>query len=1135
MAPPLLQLGSLSLLLLSAVSSSPAGITDARRAHACTVVNSVDHVTPSLAASVNTASLPANWSYKGCYVDSVAARVLSGSAYNSDTQTEEACASYCDTKGFKYAGVEYGVECYCGNALTSALGAETDCAMTCGGDANELCGGPNRMNVFENTAISASTPVTTPVPANTNVAVAGWTAGGCYTDTVAARSLPQGVPVAGNAPMTVELCLAACQAAGYKIAGVEYASQCYCGNAFANGGALAPDGNALCNMPCDGNAAETCGGPDRLNVFFFGDSSNTGTGTTTAPPVTTPLPSTSAVPVAGWTAGGCYTDTVAARSLPQGVPVAGNAPMTVELCLAACQAAGYKIAGVEYASQCYCGNAFANGGALAPDGNALCNMPCDGNAAETCGGPDRLNVFFYSGSSSTTGSGTGTGTGWSYKGCWVDNNQGRIMNGPQADLTTMTIESCIATCVAAGYAIAGLQYSSQCFCDNLLKNSATLAAVDTMCSTPCSGSSVEICGGGNLDSVYASRDIEVIGPAAPQKSALPGLWQYKGCLMDQDPKSLPEKIVYTGTNTPNKCLKACSDYGYNAAGMEYGEECYCGDKSDPSKQGAKLVAESDCSTPCPGDARYLCGAGNRLSYYEWVGAPIQNYGFPQGAAAGEYVLLGTAPVIALITTQGLNGKVTFVEKSGTSTTPGSTGAYEWDPSTNTFRTMHVKTDVFCSAGLVLPDKVGRQINIGGWSGDSTYGIRLYWPDGSPGKPSVNDWQENYQELALQNGRWYPSAMVMANGSILVVGGENGSNGPPVPTLELLPRAGGTLYMEWLQRTDPYNLYPFLAVLPSGGIFVAYYNEAIILDEKTFATQKKLPNIPGAVNNPLGGRTYPLEGTMVLLPQYAPYTDPLGVLICGGSTPYGGYAIDNCVSTVPEATNPTWVIEKMPSKRVMSCICALPDGTYLILNGAHVGVAGFGLASDPNHNALLYDPSKPINSRISIMANTTIDRFYHSEAILLQDGRVLVTGSDPETDGLQQEYRIEAFIPPYLKTGRPVPSYTITNKDWKYGATITVTVTLPSGGVPKFSLMGAESSTHGNSMGQRTIFPAFKCTGNTCTITAPPNAHVSPPGWHQLFLLERGVPSKSQYVRIGGDPGNLGAWPKLSDFNVPGSG
>jgi hypothetical protein len=59
--------------------------------------------------------------------------------------------------------------------------------------------------------------------------------------------------------------------------------------------------------------------------------------------------------------------------------------------------------------------------------------------------------------------------------------------------------------------------------------------------------------------------------------------------------------------------------------------------------------------------------------------------------------------------------------------------------------------------------------------------------------------------------------MMANGSILVVGGESGSNAPAVPTLELLPPAGAPLYMEWLARTDPLNLYPFMAVLPTGGI------------------------------------------------------------------------------------------------------------------------------------------------------------------------------------------------------------------------------------------------------------------------------------------------------------------------------
>lgn len=181
--------------------------------------------------------------------------------------------------------------------------------------------------------------------------------------------------------------------------------------------------------------------------------------------------------------------------------------------------------------------------------------------------------------------------------------------------------------------------------------------------------------------------------------------------------------------------------------------------------------------------------------------------------------------------------------------------------------------------------------------------------------------------------------------------------------------------------------------------------------------------------------------------------------------------------------------------------------------------------------------------MSLMTNTTIDRFYHSEAILLQDGSVLVSGSDPETcygpggspPCLIQEHRVEKFLPPYLKTGRAQPALTVADKDWGYGDQIQVTVTLRAAGAVKFSLMGAESSTHGNSMGQRTIFPAFTCAGATCTITAPPNSHVCPPGWFQLFALEAGVPSKSVYVRIGGDPADLGAWPVFPDFTVPGSG
>jgi len=103
---------------------------------------------------------------------------------------------------------------------------------------------------------------------------------------------------------------------------------------------------------------------------------------------------------------------------------------------------------------------------------------------------------------------------------------------------------------------------------------------------------------------------------------------------------------------------------------------------------------------------------------------------------------------------------------------------------------------------------------------------------------------------------------------------------------------------------------------------------------------------------------------------------------------------------------------------------LPDGTFMIMNGAQEGVAGFGLAGNPNLNALLYDPTLPVNQRISILNNTIVPRMYHSEAILLPDGNVLVSGSDPQTPGFDEETRIERYIPPYLNKGIRHPSFNI---------------------------------------------------------------------------------------------------------------
>lgn len=556
---------------------------------------------------------------------------------------------------------------------------------------------------------------------------------------------------------------------------------------------------------------------------------------------------------------------------------------------------------------------------------------------------------------------------------------------------------------------------------------------------------------------------------------------------------------------------------------------------------SETALETDCTTPCPGDPEAICGQGNRLSWYKYTaGEPLYVFDYPQGDAAGRYEFLVGGPVIPLVSQPLITGKVSFLEKHGTG--PNGTGAYELDPSIgndifHAFREMNgLKTDVFCSASITMPDRAGRVINIGGWSADSLFGVRMYWPDGSAGVNGTNDWQENLNEVSLQTTRWYPTSMVMANGSLLVVGGENGSNGPPVPNMEILPRAGGLKFAQYLLDTDPYNLYPFLMVLPSGGIMIQYYNEARILDERTLDPIKILPKIPATVNDDSGGRTYPLEGTQVLLPQVFPYTEPLEVLICGGAGRAPAWGIDNCVTTQPDLPNPEWTIERMPSRRVMSCMVTLPDGTFLILNGAEEGAAGFGLADKSNFNAVLYDTRKPKHHRMSIMANTTIARMYHSEAVLMDDGRILVSGSDPEDDKHPQEYRVEVFLPPYLTQGKARPSFTIETKDWINEQQYSFQVTGSGPGI-KVSLLGSEASTHGNSMGARVLFPQINCDAwPTCTVTAPGGPYVAPPGWYRMFVLDNDVPSHATWVRIGGDPGRLGEWPNTASFQpLPGVG
>jgi WSC domain len=78
--------------------------------------------------------------------------------------------------------------------------------MGCAGNSAEICGGNLRIDLFQ------STP---------------WVSLGCYTDNVNARTLANYIIVpGGQGATTIETCQAACKAAGYLLAGIEYANEC---------------------------------------------------------------------------------------------------------------------------------------------------------------------------------------------------------------------------------------------------------------------------------------------------------------------------------------------------------------------------------------------------------------------------------------------------------------------------------------------------------------------------------------------------------------------------------------------------------------------------------------------------------------------------------------------------------------------------------------------------------------------------------------------------------------------------------------------------------------------------------------------------------------------------------------------
>lgn len=349
------------------------------------------------------------------------------------------------------------------------------------------------------------------------------------------------------------------------------------------------------------------------------------------------------------------------------------------------------------------------------------------------------------------------------------------------------------------------------------------------------------------------------------------------------------------------------------------------------------------------------------------------------------------------------------------------------------------------------------------------------------------------------------------------------------------------------------------------------------------TETLLPDMPGQIV-----RVYPASGANAMLPLTPANNYTPTILFCGGQTledsQWGNYsypfvptwlipASSDCHRITPEPTDgssPDYVQDdSLPVGRTMGQFIALPDGTFLILNGAQNGTAGYAknilnvptelmpygesLASGPVGQPAIYNPNAPAGSRWSTsgLSTSNIPRLYHSSALLLPDGSVMIAGSNPNIDVnlttvFPTTYTAEYFYPPYFSANtRPVPQNIPTTLS--YGSNyfdITIPPTSYSGAANDAAdnttiwLIRPGFTTHAMNMGQRILQ-----LNNTYTVESngtiilhtsqlPPNPNLFQPGPAMLFVTIQGIPSNATFVTIGN--GQVGTQPTSAVPVLPAS-
>jgi hypothetical protein len=597
----------------------------------------------SVATSQPTIALPSGWSLASTVgiAEGTTGRALQGAMIDTPDMTVPKCLNYCTTQGFQYAGLQYSTQCWCGSSFSGGASlslTSPSCNMPCGGQAGTICGGPSCLTVYVNPTLAITSTSSAPVTVPTAILPSGWTVASTGIAEGSTGRALQGASTTSDS-MTPTLCANFCASKGFPYAGMEYKSECYCGSTLSGGASLSLTSSA-CNMACSGDSTQICGGPSCITLLY--NPSITASITSTAASIATSTPSQALNLPSGWSAAStnCIQE-VNGRALT-GASTSGPS-MTIETCIAYCTSQGFGMAGLEYTDQCFCGASLVNGASLSLV-SGQCNMPCAANSAEICGGPDAISLFVnpnlvqaVASSVTPTSSASPVATsaisinGFTSSGC-IQEVSGRALRGAFLGAANMTLETCVSFCSSQGFSLAGLEYSQECRCDSALQGGASLSLVSGQCVMPCGGNANEICGGPNAITLFSNPSVSPVSSVTPSSTtstsstapaptvalpALPAGWSIAStpCLAEatQGGRALAAASTSSPQMTTSMCLNYCQGQGYQYAGIEFSQECYC---ANALSNGASFsISSNSCSMKCSGDSSSICGGPDAISFY----------------------------------------------------------------------------------------------------------------------------------------------------------------------------------------------------------------------------------------------------------------------------------------------------------------------------------------------------------------------------------------------------------------------------------------------------------------------------------------------------------------------------------------